>query len=176
MTDKQNDAPLLPCPFCKATPQPCGHYYEIFHVTPCFFVDEGRDASPRSIIVKRQIPAWNTRADKVTAAMNELAVCDCHTWPTISEMHDYVVALEKKLEGHGSCVTYEQLNLAIDKHRSEAVTAAIAEERAKVWDEAKDVIHGFLSPYAIPNTSITNVPKLINRLMAALEAAKAGKK
>ena len=29
-------------------------------------------------------------------ARKEISVCDCHTWPTIEEMHDYCVALEKE--------------------------------------------------------------------------------
>lgn len=29
---------------------------------------------------------------------NERSVCDCHTWPTVSELHDYTVALESKLK------------------------------------------------------------------------------
>ena len=29
---------------------------------------------------------------------HERSVCDCHTWPTVSELHDYVAALEAKLE------------------------------------------------------------------------------
>lgn len=28
----------------------------------------------------------------------ERPVCDCHTWPTAKEMHDYCVALEQRLE------------------------------------------------------------------------------
>lgn len=28
---------------------------------------------------------------------SEIFVCDCHTWPTVGEMHDYVEALERKI-------------------------------------------------------------------------------
>ena len=31
----------------------------------------------------------------------EQPVCDCHDWPTIAEMHDYVVALELAVEKMG---------------------------------------------------------------------------
>lgn len=38
-------------------------------------------------------------ADALEAAETEhdCAVCDCHTWPTAKEMHDYCVALEHRL-------------------------------------------------------------------------------
>jgi len=26
------------------------------------------------------------------------SICDCHTWPTIKEFHDYTVALEQKMK------------------------------------------------------------------------------
>ncbi len=32
------------------------------------------------------------------AAEKDRPVCDCHTWPTVAEMHDYCVALEKRLD------------------------------------------------------------------------------
>jgi hypothetical protein len=38
--------------------------------------------------------------DSLRAQLAEVAerpVCDCHTWPTVKEMHDYCEALERKL-------------------------------------------------------------------------------
>jgi hypothetical protein len=107
-------------------------------------------------------------AKEVTTAIAEAAVCDCHTWPTISEMHEYVVALETKLRGHGSCVTYEQLSLAIDKHRNEA----IAEAEARVWKRAIEIVANLPPPTVTTNT----FSDCQNSALERLEAAKAGKK
>ena len=50
-------------------------------------------------------------------------VCDCHTWPTTKELHDYVVAVEEKLNQtqqerdarHKLCATYETAR-EVNKH------------------------------------------------------------
>lgn len=39
----------------------------------------------------------------VNTPPNERAVCDCHTWPTISEMHDYTVAIEQRARHVETC-------------------------------------------------------------------------
>jgi hypothetical protein len=35
-------------------------------------------------------------ANTISRHINSLAVCDCHTWPTVKEMHEYVVTLEEQ--------------------------------------------------------------------------------
>lgn len=48
----------------------------------------------------REPDYWINRAEKAEAALAEATerpVCDCHTWPTWSEMHGYIEALEHKL-------------------------------------------------------------------------------
>lgn len=34
---------------------------------------------------------------------NARAVCDCHTWPTVSKLHDYVVDLERRIRPEHKC-------------------------------------------------------------------------
>lgn len=52
---------LAPCPWCKAIPEPSGHYYEVLHTSDCFFAERDSD-NARQIIVKAQVERWNTRA------------------------------------------------------------------------------------------------------------------
>lgn len=51
----------------------------------------------------------------------EESVCDCHTWPTIAEMHDYCVALETIVRG------------TRPEHRCKPIARAIMDEGRDWW-------------------------------------------
>lgn len=51
--------------------------------------------------IKRELLSGPASVAAIEAGGDEegRAVCDCHTWPTVSEMHDYVEALERIVHG-----------------------------------------------------------------------------
>ena len=56
------------------------------------------DSSERGNIVRNLL----AHIDVLVAQLRGQSICDCHCWPTIAEMHEYVVALEQKLTGQHS--------------------------------------------------------------------------
>ena len=44
------------------------------------------------------IDALRQERDTARTCGEALIVCDCHTWPTVKELHAYVVACEQKLD------------------------------------------------------------------------------
>ena len=45
------------------------------------------------LVAKRNTESWQETAQQ---AREETVVCDCHTWPTIKEFHEYTVAVEEE--------------------------------------------------------------------------------
>ena len=52
------------------------------------------DSSKRGAILRDLL----AHIDLLDTRLLGQSVCDCHDWPTIAEMHDYVVALELAVE------------------------------------------------------------------------------
>jgi len=68
------------------------------------------------------------------SAKNEQAVCDCHTWPTAKELHDYTVACEQRiaeLERENAQLKEQAeypTRLQVEKHDLEQQVATLAAE------------------------------------------------
>jgi hypothetical protein len=64
-------------------------------------------------------PARGEMASIIVEAFRDLPVCDCHTWPTVEEMHDYCVAIEKELVRLREPVGDEEIGQLLAEYRQE---------------------------------------------------------
>lgn len=95
---------LLPCPWCGASPSVFDHSIAgVKDEWSVYCKGEMCAVAPSTAGEFRQhaVSQWNNQSTaRCTPAIESTSVaaaCDCHSWPTVKELHDYVEYMENQM-------------------------------------------------------------------------------
>lgn len=137
-TSESTAPELKPCPYCRAVPRSCGHYFDVIHTTDCFFSE--LSGNIRSVITRSQIETWNTRTeDGLRAEIAEaIAVID----PSIPESGLVEICKQLKQAYISERDNAEKFEIASEDLRAEN------ERQQKVFAAHTKAVGAFLSEMA----------------------------
>ena len=96
--------------------------------------DQLRVAQEELLVAKRNAESWQETAESKI-------VCDCHTWPTIKEFHEYTVAVEAERDA----AQKELANLHEHKFGLYATIEGLEEERDRLRAELIQMTYSALA-------------------------------